>query len=136
MTDHLNIKCACMNRVVHLIQNTCIKVIVTWSLILMDTFSSLIYIEECIELDLHAFYSSKRHCWYLKFTLISQGYFPLLLLSFTLSSFTCHLLWYLNDKSHANSIFGWGAHVLIFAYSFRLFFHSPRNYTYKNKYLT
>ena len=37
ITDHLNI----MNRVVHLIQNTCIKVIVTWSLILMDTFSSL-----------------------------------------------------------------------------------------------
>ena len=60
ITDHLNI----MNRVVHLIQNTCIKVIVTRSLILMDTFSSLnIYIEECIELDLHAFYSSKRHCW-------------------------------------------------------------------------
>jgi hypothetical protein len=29
MTDHLNIKWACMNRVVHLIQNTCIKVIVT-----------------------------------------------------------------------------------------------------------
>ena len=64
MTDHLNIKWACMNIVVHLIQNTCIKVIVTRSLILMDTFSSLnIYIEECIELDLHAFYSSKRHCW-------------------------------------------------------------------------
>ena len=29
MTDLLNIKWACMNRVVHLIQNTCIKVIVT-----------------------------------------------------------------------------------------------------------
>jgi hypothetical protein len=29
MTDHLNIKWACMNRVVHLIQNTCIKVIVS-----------------------------------------------------------------------------------------------------------
>ena len=37
MTD-LNIKWACINIVVHLIQNTCIKVIVTWSLILMDTF--------------------------------------------------------------------------------------------------
>jgi hypothetical protein len=47
-----------------------------------------------------------------------------------------HLLWYLNDKSHANSIFAWGAHVLIFGDSFRLFLHSPRNYTYKNKYLT
>jgi hypothetical protein len=37
----LYIKWACMNRVVHLIQNKCIKVIVTWSLILMNTFSSL-----------------------------------------------------------------------------------------------
>jgi hypothetical protein len=41
MTDHLNIKWACMNRVVRLIESTYIKVIVTWSLIFMDTFSRL-----------------------------------------------------------------------------------------------
>jgi hypothetical protein len=43
-----------------------------------NKYTVVIYIEECIELALHAFYSSKRHYWYLKFTLISQGYFPLL----------------------------------------------------------
>ena len=38
MTDHLNIKWACMNRVVHLIQNTCIKVIVTSNQIKSNKF--------------------------------------------------------------------------------------------------
>jgi hypothetical protein len=36
---HMTIKWACMNRVVHLIQNTCIKVIVTWSLILIKKYA-------------------------------------------------------------------------------------------------
>jgi hypothetical protein len=71
----------CMNRVFHLIKNKCIKVIVTWSLILMDTFSSLnIYWRmhrdwlACFLFKQEALLVFKVH----KFTLISQGYFPLL----------------------------------------------------------
>ena len=116
MTDHLNSKWACMNRVVHFIQNTCIKVIVTWSFILMDTFSSL------------NVYWRMHRAWLACFLYKQEALFH----CYFQSSFTCHLLWYLNDKSHVNGIFAWRAHVLILAYSLRLFFHSPWNYTYKN----
>ena len=77
--------------------------------------------------------------WYLKFTLISQGYFPLLFpiilvcvytyefwlslckiarssVILLLPLFTCHLLWYLNDKSHANRYLH-GEHMFLFLFT-------------------
>ena len=73
MTDHLNIKQSCPFNSKHMYLGHCHLLFNSHGHILQFK-----YILKNAELDLHTFYSSKRHCWYLKFTLISQGYFPLL----------------------------------------------------------